>query len=322
MIISTNTLPACVVDGPSVFETRDGIEYGLPVFLSMRPRLFGIAYRILGRAADAEDIVQDVWLRWQSTKRSAVLDPPAFLATTATRLAINLAQSARSRRETYVGSSPGEPVDTSADPGLGAERGEALNLAIVALLEKLSPTERAAYVLREAFDYPYRHIADILQKKEADVRQLVSRARKHVADGRHTPVHSDQQRRFLETFIAAAQKGDTAALEGFLAEDAVSCSMVGLGPRHETQFLPAGVSQSHCRRRRFKFLEFYAAHPSPDKWTGSRSHVVRWSPRRAPGGLNLSTRHRSDHVDPPVREPAWSRLSERARLRTRLIAES
>jgi RNA polymerase sigma-70 factor (ECF subfamily) len=197
---------------------------GLSAFAPVRPRLFGIAYRMLGSAAEAEDIVQDVWLRWQSANRSAVENPPAFLATTTTRLCINLAQSAQSRRETYVGTWLPEPVDTSSDPGLGAERGEALKLAVLVLLEKLSPTERAAYVLREAFDYSYRQISDILQMEEANVRQVVSRARKHIADGRRTPVSSDEQRRLLEAFIAAAQKADMAALESLFAEDVVSTS--------------------------------------------------------------------------------------------------
>src|SRR5262249_5161103 len=106
-----------------------------------------------------------------------------------------------------------EPVDTSADPAVGAERGEALKLAVLLLLEKLSPTERAAYVLREAFDYSYREIADILQMEEANTRQLVSRGRKHLAECRRTPASSEEQRRLLEAFIAAAQKGDMAALE-------------------------------------------------------------------------------------------------------------
>ena len=141
----------------------------------MRPRLFGIAYRMLGRAAEAEDIVQDVWVRWQTTDRSVVRDTRAFLATTTTRLAINAIKSARSRRETYMGPSLPEPVDTSADPALGAERSEALEFAVLLLLEKLSPTERAAYVLREAFDYSYREIANILRLEEANTRQLVTR---------------------------------------------------------------------------------------------------------------------------------------------------
>jgi DNA-binding CsgD family transcriptional regulator len=139
-------------------------------------------------------------------------------------LCINLVQSAHTRRETYIGTWLPEPVDTSGDPGVGAERGEALKLAVLLLLEKLSPTERAAYVLREAFDYSYRQIADILQMEEANVRQLVSRARKHIADGRRTSVSSGEQRRLLEAVIAAAQKGDMAALEGLLAEDVVSYS--------------------------------------------------------------------------------------------------
>ena len=204
-------------------ETRHHDD-GLAAFAPVRPRLFGIAYRMLGSAAEAEDIVQDVWLRWQSANRSAVENPPAFLATTTTRLCINLSQSAQSRRETYVGTWLPEPVDTSSDPGLGAERGEALQLAVLLLLEKLTPTERAAYVLREAFDYPYREIADILQMEEANARQLVSRARKHIADGRRTPVSSGEQRRFLEAFIGAAQKGDMAGLEGLFAEDVISYS--------------------------------------------------------------------------------------------------
>jgi len=197
---------------------------GLLAFAPVRPRLFGIAYRMLGSAAEAEDVVQDVWMRWQSTNRNAIENPPAYLATTTTRLCINLSQSAHTRHETYIGTWLPEPVDTRADPGMGAERGESLKLAVLLLLEKLSPTERAAYVLREAFDYPYRQIADILQMEEANVRQLVSRARKHIEDGRRTSVSSNEQRRFLEAFISAAQKGDMTALEGLFAEDVVSYS--------------------------------------------------------------------------------------------------
>jgi RNA polymerase sigma-70 factor (TIGR02957 family) len=197
---------------------------GLSAFASVRPRLFGIAYRMLGSAAEAEDIVQDVWVRWQSTNRRVVQDPPAFLAKITTRLCISLVQSAHSRRETYVGEWLPEPVDTAADPTLGAERAEALEFAVLMLLEKLSAKERAAYVLREAFDYSYRQIVDILHVDEANTRQLVSRARKRIADGRRTPVSKDEQRRLLGAFIDAAQKGDMAGLEGLFAEDVVSYS--------------------------------------------------------------------------------------------------
>lgn len=157
-------------------ESTDGdLSEAAAVFTGVRPRLFGIAYRMLASVSEAEDIVQEVWLRWQGYDRSTVREPGAFLAKTTTRLCINEAQSARARRETYVGPWLPEPVDTAADPLLGAVRGEALEFAILLLLEKLSPPQRAAYVLREAFDYPYDQIADIVQLSEANVRQLVSR---------------------------------------------------------------------------------------------------------------------------------------------------
>lgn len=231
---------------------------GLSAFTEVRPRLFGIAYRMLGSAAEAEDIVQDVWLRWQATDRSVVENPPAFLATITTRMCINFAQSAHSRRETYVGPWLPEPVDTSSDPALGAERGEALGLAILLLLEKLSPTERAAYVLREAFDYSYREIADILQIEEANARQLVSRARKHIADGRRTTASLEEQRRLLEAFIRAAQEGDMAALENLFAEDVVSYSDGGGIVRTAARAPVSG------RERVAKFIAAFASH----FWTG------------------------------------------------------
>jgi RNA polymerase sigma factor (sigma-70 family) len=195
---------------------------GLSAYSRVRPRLFGIAYRMLGSVAGAEDTVQDVWLRWQRVDRSVVRDAPAFLARTATRLAINVVRSARSRRETHAGRWVREPVDTSADPGCGAERDEALRSALQMLQESLPATERAVYVLREAFDYPYREIADILGLEEANVRQLATRARQRIADGRRAPVRSRDQGRLLDAFRAASQRGDLAALEGLLASDIAS----------------------------------------------------------------------------------------------------
>jgi RNA polymerase sigma factor (sigma-70 family) len=197
---------------------------GLSPFLDVRPRLFSIAYRMLGNAAEAEDVVQDVWVRWQRADRNLVRDAAAFLVTTTTRLAINVMQSARSRRETYVGSWLPEPVNRTADPGLGAERGEALELGVLVLLENLSPTERAAYILREAFDYAYRDIASVLRLEEANARQVVTRARQRVASGRRMPVSSTEQGRLLDAFIAAAQHGDVAGLESLLASDVFSTS--------------------------------------------------------------------------------------------------
>ena len=236
----------------------DGRDDGLMTFDEVRPRLFGIAYRMLGSAAEAEDIVQDVWLRWQATDRSVVENPPAFLATTTTRMCINFSQTARSRRETYVGPWLPEPVDTSRDPALGAERNEVLGLAILLLLEKLTPTERAAYILREAFDYSHREIADILQIEEANARQLASRARKHIANERRTSVTSEEHRRLLETFIAAAQKGDLATLEGLFAEDIVSYSDGGGVVRTAARAPVSG--REHVAR----FIATFASH----FWTG------------------------------------------------------
>ena len=197
---------------------------GLSAFLNARPRLFGIAYRMLGSAAEAEDIVQDVWVRWQTVDRSLVRDAAAFLATATTRLAINVMQSARSRRESYLGPWLPEPVDTSISPRLGAERGEAVAFGVLVLLEALTPTERAAFIFREAFDYPYRDIASVLGVEEANARQLVSRARQHVARGRRTTASSAKQRRLVDAFIAAARDGDLARLEHLLASDVDSSS--------------------------------------------------------------------------------------------------
>jgi len=190
------------------------VDDALSAFLGVRSRLFGVAYRILGSAADADDVVQSVWLKWQMTDRSVVRDAPAFLTTAAVRLAVNVAQSAQARRETYVGPWPPEPVDTGVDPYLGAERDDALELAVLVLLERLPPNERAAYVLREAFDYAYGQIAGILRLTEANVRQLVTRARKHISGGRRAPASEAEQKRLLTAFIAAAQEGNVAELEG------------------------------------------------------------------------------------------------------------
>jgi RNA polymerase sigma-70 factor (ECF subfamily) len=186
---------------------------GLSAFLAMRPRLFAITYRMLGSAAEAEDVVQDVWLRWQTTDRSMVRDAAAFLVTTATRLAINIRQSARARHETDVWPSQTEPVDMNGDPRLATERREALTGAFRLLLEKLTPTERAAYILREAFEYAYRDIGNVLRLAEANARQIVTRARQHIASDRATPTTTTEQQRLVQAFVSAAQGGDIATLE-------------------------------------------------------------------------------------------------------------
>ncbi|MFD8419369.1 RNA polymerase sigma-70 factor [Streptomyces sp. NPDC059668] len=231
-------------------------------FVAARPQLFGIAYRVLGSAMEAEDIVQEAWLRWQKADRADIHEPAAFLATVTARLAINLAQSARVRRETYIGPWLPEPVDTSVDPQLGAERAEALDMAVLFLLEKLNPVERAAYVLREAFDYPYGRIADILETSEANTRQLVSRARKHLAAERKDPVSPAAHRRLLEVFLVAAQTGSLSALEDVLSADVVSYSDGG-GIRGASR-IPV-VGRPHVS----KYLVAFA----PRFWPGTD---IRW----------------------------------------------
>ncbi|MEU1201210.1 sigma factor [Streptomyces sp. NPDC005813] len=201
----------------------DDLDEATEEFLSVRPQLFGIAYRVLGgSAAEAEDVVQETWLHWQKTDRAKIHEPAAFLTTVATRLAISLAKSARVRRESYVGPWLPEPVNTGQDPHLGAERAEALEVAVLLLLEKLSPTERTAYVLREAFAYPYGLIAKILETNEANARQLVSRGRRHLAAERKERVTPAAHRRLLEAFLSAARKGDLPGLEDVLTADVVS----------------------------------------------------------------------------------------------------
>lgn len=205
--------PACAAG----FNTEQ--DDGLATFLGVRRRLYGIAYRMLRSTPEAEDLVQDVWMRWQTTDRSAVRDAAAFLVTTTTRLAINVLQSARARHETNIGPWLPEPVDASSHPGLGAERHEALQSAVMVLLEKLTAKERAAYILREAFDYAYRDIAQMLRVEAACARQLVTRARQHIGHPRRASVSADEQTRLLAAFISAAQRGDAAALAGLFAAD-------------------------------------------------------------------------------------------------------
>jgi RNA polymerase sigma-70 factor (ECF subfamily) len=196
-------------------------EADVATFEVARTRLFGIAYRVLGGAAEAEDVVQDAWIRWHGTNRREVRDAPAFLATATKRLAINVADSARARHEAPSGAWLPEPVDVAADPAVGVERTDELELAVRALLEKLSPTERAVYVLREGFDYPYRRIAELLELSEANARQLLVRARARLGGKRRRPVPRDEHRRLFAAFSAASQTGDLARLEQLLAGDVV-----------------------------------------------------------------------------------------------------
>ncbi|MFJ6752673.1 RNA polymerase sigma-70 factor [Streptomyces sp. NPDC091266] len=196
------------------------------VFEEHRPVLHGVAYRMLGRVADAEDVVQDAWLRWSAADRAEVREPRAYLVRVTTRLAIDRLRQVQSRRETYVGPWLPEPVvtdigGTAPDIAERAVFTESVTLAMLVVMEALSPLERAVFVLREAFGYPYAEIADALDRSEAAVRQLAGRARRHVEEGRpRFEVDPDRQRTLTERFIAAAAGGDLDGLLNLLAADA------------------------------------------------------------------------------------------------------
>jgi RNA polymerase sigma-70 factor, ECF subfamily len=215
-------------------------------FQAARPRLFAVAYSVLGNAAEADDVVQDAWSRWHGTDRDRVRDAAAFLATTTRRLAVNVADSARARRETSMGPWLPERLDSRADPARDAEQREALERAVLILMERLSAAERAAYVLREAFDYPYRQIAHLLALTEANARQLVTRARAHLFSRGCTPVSATTQRRFVAAFVAAAETGDLAPLEELLATDVARHS--DRGRVRQAARIPI-IARTHSPRR-------------------------------------------------------------------------
>jgi RNA polymerase sigma-70 factor, ECF subfamily len=208
--------------GPPAHRGGEVSDADAASFHAVRPRLLGIAFRVLGDATEAQDVVQDTWIRWQTTDRSAVRDATAFLATTTTRLAINVIQSACARREMSVGPRLVEAIGVGTDPPCDVERREELEIAIRALLERLSPTERAAYLLREAFDYRYRELGAVLGLSEANARQLVTRARRRLSGERRRLVGAAEQERLVNVFMAAAQAGDLATLERLLSDDAAA----------------------------------------------------------------------------------------------------
>jgi RNA polymerase sigma-70 factor, ECF subfamily len=193
-----------------------------------RPKLLSLAYRLLGRMGEAEEVVQDAFLRWFAADRETVHEPLAFLMTTVTRLALDRLKSAHARREHYVGPWLPEPVLTDVAPVHAAssldalERRELISLGLLRLLERLSGAERGVFVLREAFDLSYEEIAEILGLTPANCRQLYLRAQKHLATDRTRFVtNADAHRRLLAQFHAAAREGNTAGLRQLLSEEVV-----------------------------------------------------------------------------------------------------
>lgn len=182
-------------------------------FYEHRDLLVSVAYRVLGSVTDAEDAVQEAWLRWSNVDHSEVDDPRAFLVRVTTRLAIDRLRRAKARRESYVGPWLPEPVLTRRDLAEDAAMAESVSMAMLVVLETLSPLERAVFVLREAFGMPHSEIADVLGRKEEAVRQLARRARDHVRERRtRFDADQDEQRRVTERFLEAASSGDLEAL--------------------------------------------------------------------------------------------------------------
>src|SRR5690242_14422001 len=202
---------ACRVRPGDTMTTRgSGNEEGMAmavatstgdVFEEHRRLLFGVAYRMLGSVADAEDMVQDAWLRWSEVDPAAVENPRAYLIRTVTNLSLNRLRSAQVRRESYVGPWLPEPILTSPDVAEEAEMAETLSMAMLVVMETLSPLERAVFMLREVFGYSYTEIADTLDRQEATVRQVAHRAREHVQARRpRFDTDSEQRRQVTELF--------------------------------------------------------------------------------------------------------------------------
>lgn len=201
-------------------------EEALAEFEGQRPRLFGLAYRLLGSAEEAEDVVQDAFIRWSSVEREMIIAPSAWLSKVVTNLALNRLSSARARREEYIGPWLPEPVLTQGGvlgPLETAEQRDLVSFAMLVLLERLTPTQRAVFVLREAFAYSFREIAGVMELSEAGCRQLYRRARQCVDEARACfPPDRTQRYRLVERFLAAARDGDLRGLEGVLAADVTS----------------------------------------------------------------------------------------------------
>ncbi|HEX6586700.1 MAG TPA: RNA polymerase sigma-70 factor [Solirubrobacterales bacterium] len=189
----------------------------------LRPRAFAIAYRMLGSVSDAEDVVQEALLRVHSAmdRGEELSSPRSYAATIVTRLAIDELRSARARRESYVGEWLPEPIaEAEEDPAARAEQADSLSLAFLVLLESLTPEQRAAFLLHDVFDYGYREVAEIVGTSEENARQLASRARRHVHEGRpRFEPSAELRQRLADSFFAAVENGDFEALEALLAED-------------------------------------------------------------------------------------------------------
>lgn len=217
--------PGCDTGLNDLIMTSDPhISTKLAAFTQYRSLLFSIAYRMLGSVSDAEDMVQEAFLRWQQPTAEIVESPRAFLVTIISRLCINQLQSARARREEYVGQWLPEPLitDSGSNPFEVVKVDESLSMAFLVLLERLTPMERAVFLLRDVFDYQYVEIAAVLNQSEVNCRQIMRRARQHVSTNRPRFEASERKRNdLLDRFLVATQTGDINSLSALLASDVV-----------------------------------------------------------------------------------------------------
>ena len=196
-------------------------------FSQHQPLLFSIAYRMLGSVMDAEDAVQETFLRWQQAPHDDVRSPKSYLSTVVTRLCIDQLRSARTQREQYIGPWLPEPLVVEEQPDMDEQLAlaDSLSMAFLVLLESLTPTERAAFLLREVFDYDYGEVARIVDKSEANCRQLVRRARQHIGERRSRfDVSPDEAQEIAARFLKAATTGDMQGLLDLLADDVIHWS--------------------------------------------------------------------------------------------------
>lgn len=256
-------------------------------FQQHRPRLLGLAYRMLGTQADAEDVLHDAWLRWHQQDKHALDDPEAWLVTVTTRLSLDRLRRAKTERQHYTGPWLPEPlVEDSEQPEASLERAESLSLSFLALLERLSPEERAAFLLVQVFDYSHAETAAMLDINEDACRQRVHRARQRLREGRPRFTHApDVQRRLLEKFRDALENANVASLQALFAEDAVHMADGGgkaratLRPLHGNERIVRLYSIIAQRYRDYAIvhrLQWLNGAPALLTWVNARLVTVAW----------------------------------------------
>jgi RNA polymerase sigma-70 factor, ECF subfamily len=271
-------------------ETMDGTmskETKGEEFERYRVLLFSIAYRMAGSASDAEDLVQETWLRYQASADQEITSLKAYLTTIITRLALDYLKSARVTREQYFGTWLPEPILTAEDGGAILERQEELSLAFLRLLETLSPPERAVFLLHEAFDYPFSEIGEMLEKSPANCRQIFHRAKQALEDKR-ARFHPEpqRQRQLLLGFLSASQAGNMDALTSLLAQDAITWADGG----GKVQTVPRPIYGQQAVARFWLSVARKSPRPltyTPDEINGDPA-ILFWDEGRLAGVLSLT----------------------------------